>query len=583
MKIQRLLQKSLSGLLITAMVLGVVGCSGSQKDTKTDNETNPTKQGADNSEDVSSKDGDGFYVSEDVGGKTDDPFTIMVGWTGQSPDETMVSKLFGEQLGMNYTVEFMQDNDYMATIHMKLGSNADLADIIVLPYNISAKGALVEAGRVMNLNDIYSGDKLKNIPNIDENLKKYIADDQGDMWYIPGWYAIEYDNPWPGWTLDAFWVRTDLLDQIGMKKENIKTITDLEEVMRQFAELKNENGNPIIPMSFVQGSQERIITAAFGVDTAGGVNGMPAVMRMGDEFVFSYDNPQYKEAYRWMNKMYREGLIDIEISTQSGERFVEKLESSQVGIFTTDFWVSKFNETYRKYTDKSESTTLWFEPIMSPEVDGVTKGATSYVNPNPGYMVFINKDTKKLNAALNFLDYVHEPDPQRGHEISEGPMGEFWDITDGQENGIWNYIDEDYRSKREAGDLAQRALSTHELWQITPYSSEWYPWWKKDNSDDKSFSYMTGEWCDYVGKELGNHRVIQDYDNVVINAEGIIALNLENINAVVKEYTAKMVMAETDEKFESSYTEFQKQLDLRGKWSQVKEEWHKLYEEQNAD
>lgn len=34
---------------------------------------------------------------------------------------------------------------------------------------------------------------------------------------------------------------------------------------------------------------------------------MPAVMKKGDDFVFLYDNPAYKEAYKWMNKMYNEG------------------------------------------------------------------------------------------------------------------------------------------------------------------------------------------------------------------------------------------------------------------------------------
>ena len=102
-----------------------------------------------------------------------------------------------------------------------------------------------------------------------------------------------------------------MLEQVGANKEDLKTIEGLEQVMRDMAKLKDENGNSIIPLSFVQSDnafQERIILATFGVDTAGGGSNMPAVMKEGDEFVFLYDNPKYKAAYQWMNQMYREDV-----------------------------------------------------------------------------------------------------------------------------------------------------------------------------------------------------------------------------------------------------------------------------------
>jgi len=91
---------------------------------------------------------------------------------------------------------------------------------------------------------------------------------------------------------------------------------------------------------------------------------------------------------------------------------------------------------------------------------------------------------------------------------------------------------------------------------------------------------MTGIWSKYVGEEIVNHRVITDADSVVVSADSIIAQNKESLNSVREEYTAKMIMAESDEKFESAYQEFLKQLDARGKWSEMKEEWHTLYNEQ---
>ncbi len=569
-------KKILAALLAGILVLGTAACTGSS-------DAGNSVQTPETTDQVSAGEGNGFYVSEAEGGKTTDQFSIWCGWTSSAPDDTMVQKITREQLGIDYKVEFIQDNDFMSTLNMKLSSNAQMADIIVVPYNIAAENALITAGRVMNLTDIYSSDKLKNLPGLNEKLKDFMKDEEGNMWYVPGWYAMEYEEPWPGWTLDAWWVRTDLLEQVGANKEDLKTIEGLEQVMRDMAKLKDENGNSIIPLSFVQSDnafQERIILATFGVDTAGGGSNMPAVMKEGDEFVFLYDNPKYKAAYQWMNQMYREGLIDMEVSTQSKERFVEKLESGQVGIFTTDLWISNFNETWRNYTDYGQSVTLNYEPVDDPAVAGVEKGHTTYVNPNPGYMLFINKDTEHLNAVLNFLEWVNEPDPYRGHELSEGPRGVYWDLVD-EEAGTWTYIDEEYDSIRNSGDLAQKASATPELWQLTPYTKEWYPWWNVYvDPQEKTMNEMVNTWCDYVGAEIGNHRVVTDADQVKASAESTIAQNITSLNAVVNEYTAKMIMADSDEKFEQAYQEFLKQLNSRGKWDKMKEEWNSLYQEQ---
>ena len=569
-------KRIIAALLAGILAMGTVACTGSRNTGNSDS-TSGTEQAADAGEE------NGFYVSEAEGGKTTDQFTIWCGWTSSAPDDTMVQKITREQVGIDYKVEFIQDNDFMSTLNMKLSSNAQMADIIVVPYNIAAENALVTADRVMNLTDIYSSDKLKNLPGLNDKLKEFMKDEEGNMWYVPGWYAAEYDDPWPGWTLDAWWVRMDLLKQVGAKKEDLKTIEGLEQVMRNMAKLKDENGNTIIPLSFVQSDnafQERIILATFGVDTSGGGSNMPAVMKEGDEFVFLYDNPKYKAAYQWMNPMYREGLIDMEVSTQSKERFIEKIESGQVGIFTTDLWITNLNETWRNYTDYGQSVTLNYEPVADPSVAGVEKGHTSYVNPNPGYMLFINKDTKNLNAVLNFLEWVNEPDPYRGHELSEGPRGVFWDLVD-EETGTWKYIDEEYDSIRNSGDVAQKATATPELWQLTPYSKEWYPWWNVYvDPQEKKMSDMVNTWCDYIGEEIGNHRVVTDADQVKAAADSSIAQNITSLNAVVNEYTAKMIMAESDEKFEQAYQEFLKQLNSRGKWDKMKEEWNTLYKEQ---
>ena len=178
------------------------------------------------------------------------------------------------------------------------------------------------------------------------------------------------------------------------------------------------------------------------------------------------------------------------------------------------------------------------------------------------------------------MNWVNEPDPYRGHEFSEGPRGVYWDIVD-ESTGAWKITDEAYESIRNSGDVAQKATATPELWQLTPYSKEWYPWWNVYvEPEDRTMGDMLNVWCDYIGKELGNHRVVTDADQVKVTAESVIAQNITSMGAVVSEYNAKMIMAESDEKFEQFYEEFLKQMNSRAKWDKMKEEWNSLYQEQ---
>lgn len=574
------LKKGLSVLLVVSMLLSLTACAGSGNNVaSTTGETN-VEEGVT----------EGLYVSEAEGGKTTDQFTIWAGWTSESPNTTKVQQVMKDKLGIDYQVEYIQSNDYMTTLNLKLSSGADLPDVMIFPYDKSVESALTIADRVMKLNDIYTSDKLTNIPNIDSRIQDYIKTSAGDIWWIPGYYALEYDQPWGGWTVDAWWIRTDLLEQAGKTKEDLKTMEGMEETLRAFTKLKDENGNNIIPLSFAQSykqsentsPEERIILATFGVDTANGVSGMPAVMDINGEKVFMYDNPNYKKAYQWINKMYREGLIDMEATTMAQERFKEKIESGQIGMFTTDLWVSGLNETWKNYNSGEDSVTFNFEPIANPQVQGVEEKAyTGYVNPNPGYMVYINKGTKHLNAALNFLDWANDPSPYRGQEVNEGPVGVLWDFVD-KDAGSWDF-DESYKTERDSGDSARVAACTHQLWQFAGYSNKWYAWWNQNIENSKAGAGLVSKWCKTISSEIVNHRAINDEDSVKADVDSVIATNLESLHNVVNEYSAKLIMADSDEKFEKLYNEYKEQLELRANWSEMKNEWLTLYQEQSKN
>ena len=228
-------KKLVATILAAVMMISVTAC-GAEESGKATSGTGATGTEASSVQIADSVDaGDGFYVSEADGGKTTDPFSIWVGWTSECPDDTRVQQVMREELGMDYRCEFMQSDDVLTTVNLKLSSGANLPDIMIFPYNPEVMSALVGSGRVMKLNDIFQSEKVANIAAIDERVKDFIRDENGDMWYIPGWYAMEYDDPWGGWTLDAWWIRKDLMEETGVTEEDLTTIEGMEEALRKFA------------------------------------------------------------------------------------------------------------------------------------------------------------------------------------------------------------------------------------------------------------------------------------------------------------------------------------------------------------
>lgn len=69
-------------------------------------------------------------------------------------------------------------------------------------------------------------------------------------------------------------------------------------------------------------------------------------------------------------------------------------------------------------------------------------------------------------------------------------------------------------------------------------------------------------------------------DSVKLDTDSKFAEYRENLSAVVEEYQAKMLLAQSDDEFEAAYKEFHEQLESRAHWSELKEEWEAAYQAQ---
>ncbi|WP_223285241.1 hypothetical protein [Paenibacillus sp. PL91] len=550
------------GLMLLAMVLVltiVAGCSGSNSSNKETNNANAEQGGGESA-------------------KGPQKFNLWLGWSATINNDSLVQKYWKEEEpGIAVELEATQ-GDAVTALNLKLNTGG-FEDAAVFGRSEIVKAAMIRSNKVLSVEQYFDmPDKYPNLAAIPKEYLDDMKDADGHIWSIPTWFDQNPDNPWPGWASQSWLVRTDVLEKAGMTTQDLATIEGVEAFLKKAAEQKDESGKPLLPLSFLMDpndtaswNDENAVLSTFGVTTGGGI--IPAEKK-GDELVLLYDDPQYKAAYQWMNKMYRSNLVDPEVVTDKKERYKEKNKAGRVAMNVGSFF--NVDPTLWEQLDGPTEPGWFYQVVPFPKVEGVEKlGANAVINPYPGYDVYISKNSKNLDAVLKFLDYSLQPKAEQQHVINEGPVGKYWGWID-QPLGQWKYTDAEYEKARNSGEPAQKAKVTPELYMISSYNNDWYPWWNYGQSD-KAGSKKTAEFTATVG-QMGAVRSTETYDLVKAKAGGLLEKYLPELENIRKEYRAKFIMSTSDEQFEATWKAFRDALEKRGHWTEIKQEWQEQYE-----
>lgn len=490
---------------------------------------------------------------------------IWAGYVRDFAEFTSVQEQWKEELGYDVLVKNVV-GDVDTSLNLLL-AGGELPDMMVTEKKDVYNTSIVRSKLVMEVDDILADDKYPNLSSIPQQYLDMTKDENGVNWYIPTSWDIDPENPWPGWTRNAFYIDKTVLEKTGISADDIKTLDDYVEFLRAAKEIDNGQGGKLIPTTYSDDEFYQTVLTAFGLKT-GESGGVTSVDKKGDEFTFLYDQPQYKEAIKWMNMLIREGLMDEESVIQKTDLRREKLYS---GMYASIIGFENFDSTavgdpYRN-----------FEPIPFPLAEGVEEpGLQFLINPYPKASVYISKDTDKLDAVLDFMNWALEPLPERNFELNEGIVGFNWDWID-QPYGAWDFTPE-YDAAR--SNPTTRSTLQPEMYMLGTISDKWYPWWTRQQPEDAA-QYIHVRYNDIV-REYGTNGIVNSWDFVSSEEGGVWDQNGATLKQVVKEDTAKMLLSKSDEEFEQNWTLFEEDLETRAHWSELKEEWHTLYEKQIA-
>jgi putative aldouronate transport system substrate-binding protein len=237
------------------------------------------------------------------------------------------------------------------------------------------------------------------------------------------------------------------------------------------------------------------------------------------DFVCASDN--YREAITYFHDWYEEGLMDLEMFSQSDTQLISKCSQGYVGVST--WWY--IEELMGDYADDYVFLPILDGPDGTHNVTVRTGGAT-----NSGNLSITSACESPANL-LKFFDLWYAP--ENVMQLQYGPIGTYFTSQD--DDGVWISIT-DSESKEQYGKSAGELKSEYEVYGPKLILSDYYSTtFKMEDRAIERLNDLYDYWmpyvdstvtypvdCVYTSEELDTIDMYKtDFENTVAEQEGL--------------------------------------------------------------
>ncbi|ADL49827.1 ABC transporter substrate-binding protein [Clostridium cellulovorans] len=383
--------KLLSLLLVSALaVTSLVGCGSKKEEAKTEKDDKAPITFS-------------FYSADGVANDFTDP----------------IAKKITEKTGVSLKIDYpVGGNNQKVPLMIASGEYPDL---------IYAKGdttKLVEAGALVPLDDLIDkyGPNIKKLYGDYLNRLRFSSEDK--KIYTLGVYGVNNANWKPDGSMQ---IQNAVLEDAGYPQ--VKTLDDVYKLIKNYkAKYPTINGQETIGMSLCADDWRWLITVGnpSGFVLGQGDNGQWKVDPETYKAEYKFLDPQMKEYYTWLNKLYKEGLLDPESFTQKYDQYIAKLSTGRVLLISDAYWDYKDANISLNANNQANRT---FFPLAVTLNDKVKFNMT-----NAGYSgasgVGITTSCADPERAIKFIDWLCTDEAQILNNW--GIEGVNYEIVDGK-------------------------------------------------------------------------------------------------------------------------------------------------------
>ena len=447
-------------------------------------------------------------------------------------------------------------------------ASGDMPDIMYIP----AKNVddMIESGMLLNLDEYL--DQMPHVQSYDgldtalNYVREYRSNDTGSVYVMP---LVVGDNATHYLASDTTERNAVKLNWAAYEAAGCPEITDMDSLLdateAMLAAMPTaEDGNPMYGTVLNSGSDTSYWACMVMWYRMQGYleQELPYLLEenMVDgtvESILSEDS-MYYQGLKWYNSAYKRGLIDPD--SISNDRATQKPKVDNGYTITPSGYLPGWANTYM--------------PYYVPDTKIYYNYTNTYGDSN--YVIGINAKTENLEACLNFIDMLADPDAYLW--IRSGPAGEIWDVD---ENGVATITETGIESAKKYGTGGVFTTSSGEeiaLWNtpwivsdggaLTSYTdaegnpranmtSTWTEMLEisTDNDAVRAWQKDTGydTWMDWLNENnaYADSSALDDITTFVSIPDDVMQLTIDSIKDVVTTASWKMVYAESDADFDA--------------------------------
>lgn len=481
-------RKVVSLMLVSAMVAGMLaGCGsdsgsskgGSSTETGSAAEASSSSETADDADDKSPITFE-YFNADGKNGNWDNPVAKAI------------TEATGVTLDVSYPVASQGD------------AKEDVALMIAndeYPDMIYAKGSatdLYQAGALIDMTDLIEkyGPNIKKMYGAEMEKLKWSQDD-------PGIYQLSY----AGVNQKTLTTGGSCQIQWAALKENDykypKTLDEYEKMIKSYlaAHPKTEDGLDMIGITMSASDWHWMITLGNPAGLIADASPDNGQWIIDDEYNVHYKHvtDEEKEYFKWLCRMYNEGILDPNFATQTDDDYIAKVASGRVVAITDAEWHYSQCEATLVADGKVDQTYVGL-PVTLRE-DQVEK-ALLYQGTTVGWGIGITKSCEDPVRAIKFLDYLCSDEGQILYHW--GIEGENYFLDD---NGQPYRTDEEVAKAQSDPDYAKNTgidnYTGFPIYGTGSYSEDGFPY-TPTTKESVIANYNTAEkeGCEAMGFEM---------------------------------------------------------------------------------
>ena len=315
----------------------------------------------------------------------------------EDPWNDPVARVLTEKTGVKLKTEYPVSSDDQKVALMIAEQN--YPDLI---YAKGDAGSLIDAGALIDMTDLIEqyGPNIKKMYGEEFDKLKYSQEDPSI--YQLSSYAMGGTTYKNSGTAQIQWA--------VLKENNYKvpeSVEEFEQMLKSYmaAHPATEDGMDTIGLTLSTADWHWMITLGnpAGYIAEGAPDNGQWLIDENYNAMYKFRSPKVREYFRWLNRMYNEGILDHEFATQTHEDYIAKIASGRVLALTDTDWDYGDGEKILKADGKLDKTYAGIPLVMEK---GTKAPSMMYQGLTTGQGVGITTACKDPVAAIKYLDFL---------------------------------------------------------------------------------------------------------------------------------------------------------------------------------